>query len=292
MKKKEKVVDIPEVSKPLSQPYVERQLIVVTDDAIVAASRQVAINELQTKNAVNWARIGEFAIQAALGLTGDLITTVAEEAFAAWGRAREIGLEVVPISKSEASSLSFPPGHPRDGVLYIGHPALPDIYHTAAEFHRVTFEHKFSEAILLLTCLGATEINVAHVRGWSRDFSTSLSIPVPTAEVSLQGEVGTTAKTGDSLLFQATLDGAKQPELPGNLVWFHHEPTWQAIAKARLDFGLRDFSLNVSYNDDYGVNAGLKVAVAKTGLDLGGRFEDHVSTEWRISGKFKSASTT
>ena len=73
-------MDIPEISHPLQQPYVERQLIVVTDDAVVKASREAALKELQKKNTVDWNRIAELAIQTALGMRGDLITTVAKEA--------------------------------------------------------------------------------------------------------------------------------------------------------------------------------------------------------------------
>jgi hypothetical protein len=73
-------MDIPEISHPLEQPYVERQLIVVADDAVVKASREAALKELQKKNTVDWNRIAELAIQTALGMRGDLITTVAKEA--------------------------------------------------------------------------------------------------------------------------------------------------------------------------------------------------------------------
>ena len=54
-----------------------------------------------------------------------------------------------------------------------------------------------------------------------------------------------------------------------------------------MKYGLKDFSLSVTYNDDFGINAGLKMQVAKVGLELGGKFEDHAATEWKISGKFK-----
>ena len=45
--------------------------------------------------------------------------------------------------------------------------------------------------------------------------------------------------------------------------------------------------MSVSYQDDFGINAGLKIALAKTGLDVGGKFEDHQSTIWRLEGKFR-----
>ena len=53
------------------------------------------------------------------------------------------------------------------------------------------------------------------------------------------------------------------------LVWYQHEPTWKAIAEGRMRFGLREFLLNVTYEDDFGVNAGLKALAFKSGLGLG-----------------------
>lgn len=86
--------------------------------------------------------------------------------------------------------LKFPLGHPRNGVLYIGHPAKPDVYYTMAEFHRVTFEHKFSEATSLLMHLGATKIRVGHVTGWSKEFSGRISAPLGMADSSGEIEAG------------------------------------------------------------------------------------------------------
>jgi hypothetical protein len=61
------------------------------------------------------------------------------------------------------------------------------------------------------------------------------------------------------------------------------------VAEGRLDYGLEDFSLVVTYEDDYGINANLKASAVGAGLELGGNFEDHQATIWRIAGKFKSA---
>jgi hypothetical protein len=282
-------LNIPAVINPLQQPYASRQLIVVAEDAIVNASRDAALKELQSKNSVDWAKIAVLVLRASLGPTGTLITSVAKEAYEAWSRARNTGLDVVAISKTEATILIFPPGHPRDGVLYIGHPAIHNVYYTIAEFHRVTFAHKFSEAINILLHLGATEINVEHIHGWSRDFSANISVPIPSADASVGAQAGAKSAQKDSILFKASLDGTDTPTLPPKLVWYPHEPTWEMIANARMQFGLREFALSVTYNDDFGINAGLKATASRAGLDLGGKFEDHVSTEWRISGKFRES---
>ena len=274
------------IASVLERPYMERQLIVVTDDEVVQAARSAELQALEQKTGVDWAKISEITVKLFLGGTGQLMAEVTKEAIKAWSRARESGVDVLAVGKSEAVGISFPPGHPREGVLYIGHPASPKVYYTTAEFHRVTFEHKFSEAIDLLMYLGATKIRVEHVSGWSREFSSRLSVPLSGTESSVDVHADSSRGAGTSILYEATLDGTTEPKLPENLVWYPHEATWQSIAKGRIQFGLRDFSLSVSYDDDFGVNAGLKTSVAKAGLELGGKFEDHRSTVWRLAGEF------
>jgi hypothetical protein len=170
----------------LERSYSDRQLIVVMDDEIVQAARKAEKQLVEQQKGVNWSRIGEIALSVLIpGGMGELITEMTKEAIKAWGRARESGVKVLAISKSEATKIIFPPGHPRDAVLYIGHPAMSMVYYTTADFHRVTFEHKFAEAIDLLMRLGATKIRVEHVTGWSKEFSSHLSIPLVCLATSL-----------------------------------------------------------------------------------------------------------
>jgi hypothetical protein len=97
---------------------------------------------------------------------------------------------------------------------------------------------------------------------------------------------GRSGKSGASALFQANLAGTSEPAVPDDLVWFPHEPTWQQVAEGRTKYGLSEFQLTVRYEDDYGINAGFKVEAMKVGLDLGGNFQDHESTSWKIKGRF------
>jgi hypothetical protein len=55
---------------------------------------------------------------------------------------------------------------------------------------------------------------------------------------------------------------------------------------------LTRFSLDVRYEDDFGVNAGLKVQALNAGLEIGGNFEDHQSMVWRMKGSFADAHST
>lgn len=272
--------------KVLDLPYSDRQLIVVLDDGIVKATRREE-EKSRTKNREPDSRsIGaELIAPFVLFGVGALIIAVAR-AVEAWEKARASGMRVLQVAKSEATQLAFPPGHPRDGILYVGHPARPELYYAAADFHRFTFEHKVSEAINLLMHLGARHIRIERVTGWSREFAARLTIPLSPTGDGIGGEAGTGRSTASSLLYEARLLGTATPRLPEQLVWYPHEPTWQSIARGRIDFGLREFSLNVGYEEDYGINGRFRMAAQEAGLDLGGRFEEHAATTWRIAGDF------
>lgn len=270
----------------LQLPYSERQLVVVQPDEVVEATRRAQTAENVQNAPTDWKALALRVGKEAWKLTIFGMAEVTVEALSAWAKARESGLNVLQISRTDAARLQFPPGHPREQALYVAHPALPSVYYTTATFHRMAFEHKFSEAIILLMSLGATKITVEHVRGWSREFSAKLSAPIPKADAKL--DVSRSASGDASLLFEANLKNQQEPSIPANLVWYPHEPTWQAIAMGRTQFGLSQFSLTVNYEDDFGVNAGLKVRVQKAGLDLGGNFEDHMATTWKIHGVFSS----
>ena len=213
-------------------------------------------------------------------------TTVilAKEAFDAWAAARDSGVNVLQISNSEAAQLTLPPGHPQLRTLYAAHPTLPSTYYTAASFHRMVFEHKFAEAVEILMSLGASHIDVEHVHGWSREFSATMNASIPSVSVDASG--ASNSARSHSLLFKADFENVMEPSLPKDLVWYPHEATWRNMADGRLTYGMKEFSLVVNYQDDFGVNAGLKVKAEKAGLEMGGSFENHMVTSWKISGKF------
>lgn len=276
-----------------SLPYSDRQMIVVSDDEVVEALHEAELEassetEVEHGSSEVVLRISEIAIRMLFGGPSTALVEIAEEGIKAWRRAREQGIPIRQVGKSEANDLDFPPGHPRDTVVYVGHPAMHTVYYPIADFHRVTFEHKFSEAISLLMHLGANKIRVEHVRGWSREFSNRLSVPLTAIDENITVETGFENRSQVQLLFEAELAGVREPTIPDSLVWYQHEPTWRSIAEGRMKFGLKQFSLVVAYEDDYGVNAGLKASAIKAGFDIAGKFEDHEATMWKITGCFRT----
>lgn len=267
-------------------PYSSRQLIIVQPDQVVAATRDDLIKTQRQQSEEGWMDVARRVGKAIIvwGPPYSALIEVAADSLKAWAKARDSGLNVLQIAQSEAATLDFPPGHPREQTVYVAHPAASRTYYTAATFHRMAFEHKFAEAVDLLMSLGATSLTVEHVQGWSREFSANLSANFPENgfDASAQGASSASSK----LLFDAALDNKTSPALPEGLVWYAHEPTWQSVAKGRLKHGMRDFNLEIAYEDDFGINAGLKIRAQKAGLELGGAFEDHVATRWKIRGRF------
>jgi len=210
----------------LDLSYAERQLIAVADDQVVEAQiqaeREAEEQKSTTKQRVDWNEVGRWALRIVFGGSTIALTEAAIEGIKALYQLRNRGIHAVSVGRREASQLRFPPGHPRDGVLYIGHPGIPSVYYTTAQFHRLTFEHKFAEAIRLLMSLGATELAVEHVSGWSREFSAKLSVPLAPVKAEIGASAGATQGSGSHLLFKAELKGTSNPTIPNNLVWYPH----------------------------------------------------------------------
>ncbi|MYL28151.1 MULTISPECIES: hypothetical protein [Halomonadaceae] len=206
-----------------------------------------------------------------------------------WQNTNENLLNILRVARTEADDLQFEPGHPRPRVLYVGNPVDARKYYTLANFHRAVFEHKFTEAVRVLMHLGAKTLTVEHIRGWSHEFAAQLSASLPRLSDNGSANFKREQKSSDDILFRATLSGCQQPEVPPDVVWQPHEKTWQLVSEGRLKHGLEEFELNVSYEDDYGIDVDLKAKVQEAGLEVGGNFMKHQSTVWKLRGTFGSA---
>ena len=267
----------------LEMPYAKRKLIVVADDSVVEAERAARASTDAESNTVDWTAV----VKESLEMYWRYMT------IPGWigmiKAARDQGVNVLSVSRSESTMLQFPPGHPQDGVLYVGHPTVHEIYYPTAQFHRLTFEHKLSEAIELLMALGAIEINVEHQVGWGKEFSTNLNVPTGKTGEQVGTTAGKNTEKQRHLLFQISLEGTSDPSVPDELVWFPHEPTWQQVARGRIKYGMKSFSISLRYENDFGINADLEVMAGKAGLNLGGKFKNHESTIWKVQGSFKTS---
>jgi hypothetical protein len=199
---------------------------------------------------------------------------------------REQDILLIPVAASAARrQFSFPIGHPLGNVVYLGNPADRLRYYPAADFHRQVFEHKFAEAMRLVMALGATRMRVRWERGWHKELESGLEAPLKKI-VKAGGKVKGSGRRGTELIFEATLT-PNDPLVPDDLVWYHEEPTWRAVAEGRTHRGLDSFELHVRSNDDYGIDGDFEAKVRRLKvLKVGGQFSSHRETSWRIEGEF------
>jgi hypothetical protein len=269
----------------LSLPYADRQLVVLPRPVVREDSPEPprrAPSLLAGKAAAALVPLGSLIMLASAG--------VAAGAGAVVNRAgrRLNPTHVRPITAEEAAELRLPIGHPRYDTVYVGHPASPPVYFPYADFHRRTFEHKFAEAMRLLTSLGASTLQVSALQGWDRSFGSKIGMPIPGLE-PVGGQAESESSVVQGLLYRATLSGDKRPIMPEELVWAGHEPSWLELARQRLHHGLRSFELQVSYQDHFEITAELAAKLNGAGLQIGGDFEHHTATVWMISGEFPEA---
>ena len=207
-----------------------------------------------------------------------------------FGHVIKLGGKLSPIrlvARDEVARLSFTVGHPRNNVIYVGHPLVPSKYYPAAEFHRCLFEEKFAEFFGLLRSLGATHIKIDPIEGpaTGRDLAAKMD--------ALGHAIGRDAAdirdTSSPMAIEAYYDTiAASPKCPENMVWYSHEPVWRDLAESRLKSDLRRFSLKIVHKDDFGINANLARSLERLDLkfDLGGTFDDFQKTIWHVSGAF------
>jgi hypothetical protein len=197
---------------------------------------------------------------------------------AKWALRHKLG--ALMIGRTEASVLRLDQGHPLANVLYVGHPAKRALYYPAAEFHRRVFEHKFVEAVTLLTSLGASRIAVQQEEGETRDRERS----------SIAAGLGftrtRTEQSRSGAEFEAEFPGSPKPFIPDGLCWYPDEQTWKMIAHTRIVGGAQKTSLKVTYTTDYGIDTRIVKASRMCGVNLGGKFQQQRDTIWRLDAEF------
>ena len=159
------------------------------------------------------------------------------------------------------SHIAFPVGHPVSNQLYVGHPYVTSKYIPFDNYDLELAEDKVREFCHLMQCMGATEITIESIRGSSKDEQskhsasgrshTNVNVGAKKAFIA-EGSVEVDTKRGysgesessllDSLQQRLALEQRYQPTalpyVPADLVWYHHEPSWQRLVQQRMQGSL------------------------------------------------------
>lgn len=142
-----------------------------------------------------------------------------------------------------------------------------------------------NELVTLLASLGAMRLRVRFCEGYRTAAGIKLEANAP-GKPSGSGQGSKHYDTTREALFEETYVPSRAPTIPDGLVWYEHEASWQALARRRLEHGMKSFSTELTYVDDYGVSAELSIGLEKLGFRIGGSFQRFQCTRWEFEGTF------
>lgn len=212
------------------------------------------------------------------------------------------------LKETNIPKLQFPQGHPINNELYIGHPYKNNLYIPLANYETEFFSDRINELLYILQCLGAKEIRIKIVSGIiidqlfekKSDFSINGETKLAKGNIENKKDVSEINNNynQNSMTKVQEFDPKEEPYLPNDLIWYHSEPSWQALVKQRLNGYLLKHSENISsekneyisINEQKSFAASIEGLQNKIGVDLSRNFkiksDKKESTEWDIDVDF------
>jgi hypothetical protein len=179
--------------------------------------------------------------------------------------------------------LRFPPGHPLIDHSYAGHPLCEEFYFPFNSFHKWLFEEKVNELMTILASLCATRVRVLFYQGYQSGGGINFQAQIPMASGGIESKYNKDRESRAE--FEEHFRPTGEPSIPKGLIWYGSEPSWQSLAKRRLDFNTSKFRVELRYADSFGVDASLKVGLENYGVQIG-NYEDFETTIWVFEGEF------
>lgn len=190
--------------------------------------------------------------------------------------AASLQVQQVPIVESAKFDLM----QPETGVAYVRHPVAPQRLLPLASYHADIVIEKTNDAILLLTMLGASSIELNYSTEVSNEVRADLELLF--GLITISGTKRENSKT--NIVYTAKGTGAPPRPLPP-LTWLD-QPSWRGIVDARFHTGLREFALAYTYEHRNGVDTELVARVRKFGLRAGGDFRKAHKVAFNLRGEF------
>jgi hypothetical protein len=183
-----------------------------------------------------WALTGA-AVGFALG--GPLGAAVGGWAANAVSKKLQAGVSKFPINHLPRQC--FPPGHPRVDARYLIHPVDHERYLPVADYATTIFDEKRRELTTLLLSLGARKVRIQSRRRQHATSSTDVAATAPSkvGMVKLGGDTNT-RNLAELVTTDVILNTPRhEPRVPDALLWYPHEPSWQDLARTRLEQGVQ-----------------------------------------------------
>ncbi len=205
-----------------------------------------------------------------------VVVPIVKIGWEAYEKIKQRGLSaLIQVTASDVTSLMFPPGHPEINTIYTAHPVADSPrYYLTATFHRRLFEERVAEFVRVMRCAGAMKLTIDAERKTGRDADAMVKLRAGIAGIDPKLRVQQTSSTKLSISFRG--GHGKPTELPPNLLFFKHEPTWRDAYDAAVTSGVESYEVEVETKDDFGLDAKIAGEFLKRGFSIGGKYESHI----------------
>ncbi len=206
---------------------------------------------------------------------------------------------------SDLSHLSFPTGHPKADTLYVAHPKVANRYVPMESYQLEFAEDRVREFCELAQSLGALRIDISVEKGIINE-KESRTVKSAGVGVSYKGygvSAGKNRELGERLIeeishhinLRQTFKPNRKPFVPDGLCWFDTEPSWQRLARQRIDGNLLSHeeridtihSQVITDSELHDVGVEIQALYLKLGVNRGIGYEEMFGTQEHAAIKIK-----
>ncbi len=197
-------------------------------------------------------------------------------------------LPIPHASPADAARLfRFDQALPIDGAAYVLDPIRGERYLPMASANERIAQEKVGAFLRLSSALGASEVEVTSGESVTRVGDARARSPLPDAAGQLGLHVAFDARGQVDRSIVARFDQKVAPHVPDDLhPWLAQDPILDAMARTRLDGGLREQACTLSFHDAIDVGAGACAELEGKGIDVGGKYRAVRASRWSFVVRF------
>jgi hypothetical protein len=180
-------------------------------------------------------------------------------------------ISFVPINYSFENFI-FPPQHPQKGIIYSCTDFEPNFYIPLSSFHQYSFNLKQSSFIEMCASLNAKEILLIDeiVDNVKTNLDAKIEIMESYNKLSAEFKLGEIKFDKTSFIFPKPNE---KKIIQYESKWINCEPNWQTLQKLRIENNISEYTCELNYTDEMGVNIEMATKLKNNGLNIGGSFE-------------------
>jgi len=212
------------------------------------------------------------------------------------------------LLKNDLPNIKFPIGHPVEKELYVGHPYNANIYTPLSTYEEDMFLDRFHEFSYFLQSLGAIKLSYKSIKGRDTNlvskqkgtYNAETTVKMNTVKTDIETTNDMTEISGESKNMERTqiFSPTKKPFLPDDLVWYHHETSWQKLYMQRINGNLLHHHEKISSKQNIYVSShelsDIKVdfnnllvkANVNRNVEIDTKYTEKETTEWEIEIEF------